>query len=269
MKRSGIVTLLTDFGTKDPYVSMMKGVMLSIDPCLNLIDQTHEIPPGNIKHASGFIIDTYSFFPEGTIHLAVIDPGVGTNRRPIAVKADGHLFVGPDNGLFWSVIDRFKGCKIVHLTREEFFLKDISMTFHGRDIFAPVCAHVSKGISIDRMGELITDPIELNISRPLIQNGVLIGEIDHIDHFGNIITNILQSDIRSFIGNYMFEVMVNDHTIESFVQTYSKASPDEPSALYSSSGRLEITVKQGSCSDLLGIDPENQMDYEVRVLIKR
>jgi hypothetical protein len=142
MKISGIITLLTDFGLSDPYVAMMKGVILSINPDARLIDISHQVRVGSILQAGGLIRETYPFLPRGTVHMVVVDPGVGSNRRLIGLEAGGHFFVGPDNGIFWPLIKDHQGARIINLIETKFFLSSVSHTFHGRDIFAPAAAHL-------------------------------------------------------------------------------------------------------------------------------
>ncbi len=152
MKPSGIITLTTDFGLTDPYVAMMKGVILSINPTAKIIDITHLIGAGSISQAAAVIQEIYPYFPQGTIHVAVVDPGVGTERRLLALEAKSHFFVGPDNGVFWPVLMNDQNSRLVHLTETKYFLPHVTKTFHGREIFAPVAAYLSLGIPLEGMG---------------------------------------------------------------------------------------------------------------------
>jgi S-adenosylmethionine hydrolase len=171
----GIITLLTDFGLEDPYVGIMKGVILNLNPKASLVDLTHQVGPGDIVQGARIIRDSFSFFPPGTIHVAVVDPGVGTNRKPILVKSRNHFFVGPDNGLFWPIIETDPRFRLIHLTRKEFFRPHISRTFHGRDIFAPVAGHLSLGVEPSKMGEIMEDPMSLPDVAPIQKGGPLFG----------------------------------------------------------------------------------------------
>ena len=144
MKAAGVVTLITDFGLSDPYVGIMKGVILTINPHASIVDISHQIKMGHITQAAYFLLESYRFFPKGTVHIAVVDPGVGGGRRPILLETQNHFFVGPDNGLFWPIITSHQQIKIIHLTERKYFLPDVSHTFHGRDVFAPVAAYLIK-----------------------------------------------------------------------------------------------------------------------------
>jgi len=186
--RSGIITLTTDFGLNDAYVGMVKGVILNIFPSAKIIDLTHNIEPQNILQAGYLLKTSVPYFPEGTVHLAVVDPGVGTSRRPILVQTSEQFLVGPDNGIFTDFFSA--NAKVFHLCRPEFFLSQISQTFHARDIFAPVSARLAKGMEPEKLGEAIPDPKILTLPQPEIQPDRILGRIIHIDRFGNLITNI-------------------------------------------------------------------------------
>ena len=197
MSESKIITLTTDFGTSDPYVGIMKGVILSINPKAKIIDITHSIPPQDIISAGVTIKNSFSFFPEKTIHLAVVDPGVGSKRSPLLIKTEKYFFIGPDNGLFSSIISNEKIENIVKITNKNYFLKKVSRTFHGRDIFAPVTAHLSTGKRPDTFGPDLKNPIITPFPKPCIVNkNEAEGEVIHIDRFGNLLTNISTSFIE-------------------------------------------------------------------------
>ena len=252
MKVSGIITLTTDFGLKDAYVGVMKGVILSINMKARIIDISHRIEPGSVGQAGGIISEAYPFFPNGTIHVAVVDPGVGGERRPIIVVSNGHLFVGPDNGLFWSIISSDPKAGIIHLTRPEYFLPHPSNTFHGRDIFAPVAAHLSSGMDPLEMGPGISDPLPLRAPIPRRTENVLSGQVIRVDHFGNLITNILKKDIKSFLRGGRPEIRLKHLVIKGMLKTYSETGRGGLLALIGSSGYLEIAVNLGRASDRLG-----------------
>ena len=241
MSRSGIITLTTDFGLKDAYVGTMKGVILSIFPQARLIDITHEIEPQNILQARFLLRNFVRYFPKGTVHLVVVDPGVGSERRAILVKSQGQFLVGPDNGVF---SDFFQAdARIFHLTQKEFFLKEISQTFHGRDIFAPVCAHLASGREPQEMGEEITDPLALPFPEPKKQGNLILGEVIYIDRFGNLITNLTKEQIPQ---NAVIRILGKE--ISGLSQSYAQHSPGSLLAIIGSSGLLEISLANDNAS---------------------
>ena len=264
-KRSGIITLLTDFGLTDPYLAMMKGVILSINPNARLVDVSHNILAGSILQASGMILETFPFFPEGTVHVVVVDPGVGSDRRLIALETGGHLFVGPDNGVFWPVIEGSKGSKIIHLRESKYFLPHLTPTFHGRDVFAPVAAHLSLGVGPGQMGPAINNPVELKAPAPYKIDDILYGQVMRVDNFGNLITNISRGDFADFVKTSKPCVYIGNMKINGLNNTYSDVDRGEPLALIDSSDRLEIAINFGRASEYMGIDPGEIVGTEVRV----
>ena len=265
MKRSGLITLLTDFGLKDPYLGMMKGVILAVNPDARIIDISHHVNAGSISRAAGIIRETYPYFPEGTVHMAVVDPGVGGKRRGIILMAPSHLFVGPDNGIFWPIINLHRDMKIIHITETKYFLPDVSSTFHGRDIFAPVAAHLSKGVDPLEMGPVISDPVKLQLPAPYQKGGALYGQVVNVDHFGNLITNIHRKELEGFIGNSRPIIRLGDLIIEGMLKTYAEVTPGEALALIGSSDNLEIAVNLGRADDKLGLDFQGVAGIEVEV----
>jgi S-adenosylmethionine hydrolase len=265
MKSSGTITLTTDFGLSDPYVGIMKGVILSINPAAKVIDISHLIKAGSVLQAAGIIQESYTFFPKGTVHVAVVDPGVGTERRLILLETERYLFVGPDNGIFWPIIVAHPDIKVIHLTENKYFLPNITHTFHGRDIFAPVAAHLSRGVDPREMGHFIRDPVPLKVPRPKQTGQVLSGQIIRVDHFGNLITNILQKDLDQFSGSAIPVIKIGDLVIEGVSQTYADASAGETLAMIGSSGLLEIAVNLGRACDRLGLNLEDIMGMRVGV----
>lgn len=265
MKPSGIITLITDFGLSDPYVAMMKGVILSINPKAVLVDITHHISAGAIHQASAMIHDAFSFFPKGTVHLGVVDPGVGSDRRLITLLAGGHYFVGPDNGLFYPVIEGDPAARIYHLKEKQFFLPRMTHTFHGRDIMAPVSGHVSLGVPPERMGPAIHDPINLNRPLPLQKAGVLYGQITHVDNFGNCTTNVRKDTLLRFLDASRPTIEVGQLIINQLNLTYSEVDGGQPLALINSSDWLEIAVNMGRASEYLGVNPDALIGTLVKV----
>lgn len=245
MKSSGIITLLTDFGNADGYVAAMKGVILGIMPHARLIDITHEVPPQEVA-AGAFILSAhYRYFPAGTVHVAVIDPGVGTSRHAIACFHDGHYFVGPDNGLF-DFCARAAPPPAVRLSRREFWRTALSNTFHGRDIFALVAAHLANGAALEELGDSFT----LKPQRPAhackVDQNTLHGEIIFSDRFGNLISNITREDLSRFASGAKIAVQLKCQTIHGLQTSYTSVGTGEPVALINSFDLLEIGVNQGN-----------------------
>ena len=265
MGHPGIITLTTDFGLSDPYVGMMKGVILSINPNARMVDISHLIKAGDITHAANLIQDTHKYFPKGTIHLGVVDPGVGGSRRPILVRIRDHLFIGPDNGLFWPIMNTAKHPEIIHLTENKYFLSSISRTFHGRDIFAPVAAHISRGTDPLKMGPVVHDPVRL--SMPVVeQHGdILCGQVIRVDHFGNMITNINRQDIDRYAGDEAPAIKIGNLVIDTLYRTYADAEEGKIMALFGSSECLEIAVNRGRACDQLGVDLKDRVGMRVEV----
>ena len=265
MKTSGIITLTTDLGISDPYVGIMKGVVLSINPEARIIDISHQIKAGSIVHAAVSLQEAYHFFPKGTVHVAVVDPGVGSDRRPILFKTENHLFVGPDNGVFWPIITAHKHITAIHLTETQYFLPNVSATFHGRDIFAPVAAHLSGGADPLVMGPSIDDPVSLNHKSPQQKTDAFCGEVIRVDHFGNLITNIHRRDLERFLGMDRPVIRVGNLIIEGIRQTYARARADELLALIGSSDYLEIAVNLGRACDRVGVTSGDIIGVAVEV----
>jgi S-adenosylmethionine hydrolase len=265
MKTSGIITLTTDFGLYDPYVAIMKGVILSINPGTRIVDVTHQVPPGALLHVASVIQDTIKYFPHGTINVVVVDPGVGGQRRPVAIETEDHFFVGPDNGLFWPIIEEDRSPTVIHLEEQKYFLSPVSNTFHGRDIFAPVAAHISLGIDIRKMGSVISDPVTFSFPRSEIRGNVLLGKIIRVDNFGNLITNINRTDMEAFLQSATPRISIGELTIEDVRHVYTDVPRGELLALYGSMNRLEIAVREGSASDILGLTASEVAGMKVAV----
>jgi len=247
-----IITLLTDFGIDDEYVGIMKGVILSINPCVSIVDITHHVDPQNIVQASYLIESSYTYFPEGTVHVLVVDPGVGTNRTILALSMNRHFFLAPDNGILSFLIDKGSVDSITEVTNSDYFLDSVSQTFHGRDIFAPVAAYLTKGVDIKCLGEPVDKKkiLKLNVKRPFISDsGKISGEIVYVDHFGNLITNIdldLLNKI-SAISNYKaVEIRIGKKKIKGLTHAYESVKKKMPLAIIGSRGYLEIAVNCGS-----------------------
>lgn len=243
-----IVTLCTDFGNIDGYVGIVKGVMLGIYPHISIVDLSHEIPPWNLSAASWIIGNSYKHFPAGSIHLVVVDPGVGSQRRAIALSADGHIFVAPDNGVLSSVLNTAKDIKAYELDKKEFWLDELSSTFHARDLFAPVAAHLSSGVSLAELAtECDLEPLcKLALKELQIKQNRVEGSVTYIDRFGNLITNIKKEYVRQSVL-----CQVGKKSIGRIGHTYASAEHGTPVAFVGSHGYLEIAVSQGRADQKL------------------
>lgn len=244
--RKPTVTLLTDFGTKDHYVASMKGVILSINPQCNLIDISHQVNPHDIQEGAFLLANASSFFPKGTVHLSVVDPGVGGPRKPILLATSNYFFVGPDNGLFTFAVRREKVEQCVVLTNQKYFLPCISSTFHGRDIFAPVAAHLSLGVKPESFGYQIDSWKELRFRGAKAKGRKLMGEILYIDTFGNLISNIDEQQFSHFTKGSPFFIRIGKRTIPGLKKGYWAGKRGEVMALWGGGGFLEISVREGS-----------------------
>jgi len=250
-----VITLVTDFGTTDHYVAAMKGVILGICPDAQLVDITHQIPPYQILEAAFTLSQAWPYFPAGSIHLIVVDPGVGSSRRPLLAEAGGHLFIAPDNGVLTLV----RNLRTRELTAERFFRNPVSRTFHGRDIFAPVAAHLATGVPLREFGSEIHDPVMLPAGEPVETSPRLwTGTILHVDHFGNIVTNF-PAKLSSELVNGKFEVRLGEYRIYQYFQDYSSSEVGEVFLIPGSSGYLEISARQTNAAFRLGISMADKL----------
>jgi S-adenosyl-L-methionine hydrolase (adenosine-forming) len=251
-----IITLLTDFGTEDYFVGAMKGVILTRIREALIVDITHGIPPQDVRAGAFTLSAAYDSFPSGSIHLAVVDPGVGSNRRPILVEAADHLFVGPDNGLFSMILDRVPVATVRHVTNTDYFLPNPSSTFHGRDIFAPVAAALAQGVEPGELGPVIQDPVRFGfVEGESLIDGTMVGRVIHVDHFGNCVTNFAWEQLQPLLTAQRFCLRVKDREIHQLLRTYSEASAQtgEPFVTIGSAGFLEISVRCSSAARELKI----------------
>jgi S-adenosylmethionine hydrolase len=246
------ITLLTDFGLKDGNVGVMKGVIWGIAPDAQIADLSHEISPQNVPEAALILARSAPYFPEGTIHVVVVDPGVGTARRPIAARLGNHLYVVPDNGVLTILLERAEGKKwpveIIHTNNPKYWRPDVSHVFHGRDIFAPVAGHLAAGVALKDLGEPVRDPVRLRLPQPERTPNGLRGEIIHIDHFGNLSSNIR---IEHLGEPENVTVRLNETEIHGMVHTFGERQPGELIALYGSTGNLIFSVVNGSAAQRL------------------
>jgi S-adenosyl-L-methionine hydrolase (adenosine-forming) len=249
-----VITLLTDFGTSDYFVSAMKGVILSINPDARLVDITHEIPAQDIEAAAFTLLTAHTSFPPGTIHLAVVDPGVGSARRAIVVEAGRQVFVGPDNGIFSYVCERETHARVFEVTNKEYFRVPLSSTFHGRDVFAPVAAAISNGIDTSEFGEQINNPVMLPPLMPQkSKNGSIKGRIIHIDRFGNCITNLTPGELTEKMIADGAHLVANGAKVKSFRKFFSeqRGRGKEVFGIWGSAGFLELAAKDKSAAKIL------------------
>jgi len=249
--RQPIVTLTTDFGLADHFTGAMKGVILSIEPRARIVDISHEIAPYSIPEAAFVLAQAYRCFPAGTVHVAVVDPGVGTSRRPILAEAARQFFVAPDNGVLSMVYAQEKH-KVRAVTRGAFFRKPVSQTFHGRDVFAPVAAHLAHGVEAARFGKLISDYVRGDFAEP-VSRGELgwTGCILKVDRFGNLITNFASAGFPD-LDRRAFEMRVGRQHVTACLVNYAQGKPRQLFAIAGSSGFLEIAANQGSAAKLTG-----------------
>jgi S-adenosylmethionine hydrolase len=249
-----IVTLTTDFGTRDPWVGIMKGVILGICPEARLVDLTHEVAAQDVLEGALCLEAAAHFFPRETIHLAVVDPGVGGPRRAVAVRAGGHRFVGPDNGLLSLAFGRGGGpVAAVELTAPEFRLSPLSRTFHGRDLFAPAAAHLASGVALERLGPAATDLARLVPPSPGAAGDHVLGEVIGVDRFGNLLTSLREEDLARLgeVGGLMVEI--GEVHLGAPLSAYADAPPGGLGAIVGSTGRLEVFARDGSARAALGV----------------
>ncbi|MCX8116477.1 MAG: SAM-dependent chlorinase/fluorinase [Desulfobacterota bacterium] len=249
--RHPIVTLLTDFGTKDPYVASMKGVILGINPRCQVVDITHQIAPQDVVEGAFVLSNAFSYFPEGTVHVAVVDPEVGGKRHPVLIVTERYFFVGPDNGLFGFVLRKERMKEAYILTEKRFFLPRVSSTFHGRDIFSPVAGHLTLGVPPKAFGREAHSLKDLGFPVPQQRGRTLTGEVIHVDRFGNLITNIDRATLLDFSGGGPIRLSVSKRKIEGIRTSYWEGKKGELMALFGSSDLLEIAVREGSAQERL------------------
>lgn len=250
MANRSIITLLTDFGLADHYVAAMKGVILGICPEARLVDISHEIKPFGIEDAAFTLAEAYPCFPKSTIHLVVVDPGVGSARRPLLVEADGHRFVGPDNGVLTIPLDRDPKCRVREITAARYFRQPVSNTFHGRDIFAPVAAHLASGVPAGRFGRRVADWVAFREFRFAQTDAAdsQAGRVLHVDRYGNLITSFRVSDF----AQKPFDLVVHSTRVDQYSESYSAAPKGQIVVVPGSGGYLEVSVNQGDAAQATG-----------------
>ena len=251
-----IITLTTDFGISDTYVGIMKGVILGINPNAQVVDLTHAIPPQDIHEAALSVHSAHRYFPEGTIHTIVVDPGVGSNRRAVVCQTDRAFFVCPDNGILTYLLHEIENAggqsiNAVEIQNSAYYLPEVSNTFHGRDIFAPVAAHLSLGVSLASIGPLVEGLVKFPIPTPQVSGNTIIGQIVKFDRFGNAITNISES-VLARIGS-TYEIRVRSTQLMRINRAYAESGIGKPLAIIGSLGLLEIAINGGSAEVSLGL----------------
>ncbi len=247
-----IITLTTDFGATDHLVGSMKGVILNINPAVRIVDLNHSVVPFDILDGALSLASAYRYFPPRTIHVVIVDPGVGTERRPILVSGEKQFFVAPDNGVLSMIYER-ESCTVRHITAEHYFLNPVSPTFHGRDIFAPTAAWLSKAFQTEAFGEVITDFVRFTMPKAKSSGQGVKGVILRVDAFGNLMTNLTAEDFPiGALGGGAIKLAVNGKQVLKFAQTFASGNPGEPIAVLGSTGYVEIAVNRGSAARTLG-----------------
>jgi S-adenosyl-L-methionine hydrolase (adenosine-forming) len=250
-----LITLTTDFGLNDHFIGTIKGVLLSIVPEATIVDICHSVQAFDVLDGALTISQAYSYFPAGTIHVVVVDPGVGTGRRPIILTAEGYKFVGPDNGVLSMIYDREDRISVRHVTSEHYSLQPVSNTFHARDIFAPIAGYLAKGVEADRFGEEISDYVRFSAPRPKPAEGnTLRGVVLKVDRFGNLITNITPQDAPPLFQPEPppFRIVVGKREITQMHTAYAHGAPGEVFGILGSMGFLEIAANRGAAAQILG-----------------
>ena len=250
----GLITLLTDFGDRDSFVASMKGVILTINPQATIVDISHHVPPHSIEDAAYLLKSCYRYFPEGTVHVAVVDPGVGTERRPLGIRTARYYFLGPDNGLFSYIFDEEKEVEVRVIENQQTHLDSVGHTFDGRDLFAPAAAWLTRQQPFVSFGRLIYDFKTFTVSKPKWESMVLVGEIVHVDQFGNLISNLTPhhvKEVREVTKQSNARICIAGHTIDRLVGSYSEGDPLIPHALINSNGQIEIFLKEGSAAHIM------------------
>lgn len=260
---SRIITLTTDFGLQDHYVSVMKAVMLDIVPDVRFIDVSHEIAPQDVMAGAWVVRNAAPHFPANTVHLVVVDPGVGTERTPVALQINEQFFVGPDNGIFSLIGEEF-GYNAVKLENQKYWRNVHSNTFHGRDIFAPVAAHLANGVPLDELGPPLEKLVTYRWAIPISDKDGIQGWIVHIDRFGNLISNIPSSLIEETIGDSRVKVYVGNTILDEIVLTFGAVPDGEPAAYIGSSDKLEIAINKGNAQQMLSVEKGAQVSIVVQ-----
>ena len=255
MSQSPLITLTTDFGLNDHFVGTIKGILLGIAPDARIVDISHSVQAFDVLDGALTISQAYSYFPSGTVHMVIVDPGVGSARRPILATTERHHFVAPDNGVLSLMYAREERLSVRHVTAEHYYLQPVSNTFHARDIFSPIAAYLAKGVDPDRFGSEITDFVRFAAPRPKAVDGMLRGVILKVDRFGNLITNVTAQDAPALFGANppAFKILAGKREITEIHAAYADGAPGEVFAILNSMGYLEIAANRTAATQLLGI----------------
>lgn len=254
-----LITLTTDFGLTDHYVGAMKGVIYNIHPAANIVDISNSVQSYDLLDGAMTIAQSYSYYPKDTIHVVVVDPGVGTSRRPILVSAGTHFFIAPDNGVLSLVYEREERVTVRHITSSHYFHQPVSQTFHGRDVFAAVAGWLSKGVEPGKFGEVIEDYVRFAAPSAKAGEGNQVrGIVLKADKFGNLITNLTPSDVPMMFGGE-FKITVGNATITKLLSSYAEGAKGEPFAILGSGGFLEISVNKGSAAQMVGANKGSEV----------
>ncbi len=251
------VGLLSDFGLSDHYVGALKGVLAKLAPNARVIDVTHQIPPFDVVAGGLALYQAYAHFPRKSSFVAVVDPGVGSSRKPILVETQDYFFIGPDNGLLSMALSEQKIRRIVHLTQEKYFQKPLSATFHGRDLFAPVAAHLAQGLSAEFFGPELTDYERIPSFIPSFDSKQITGRILAFDRFGTAITNLSRNFLQRHFHRPVLRAQIGTKTLEGLKNHYAEVEPGEPLLLFGSGGLLEIAVREDSAASVLGLNRDD------------
>jgi S-adenosylmethionine hydrolase len=257
----GVIGLLTDFGLNDNFVGVMKGVISRINPQAKIVDLCHEIESHNIHDAAFLLKSSYPYFPEGTVFLIVVDPGVGSERKSVIVETEKYIFVAPDNGVLSFLTERDIK-RIIQITNEKYFLKPVSCTFHGRDIFAPVAAHLSRGEKVEKFGTAIKEIKRIKFPEPQVKNNRLMGEVMYVDHFGNLTTNINRDVFLRFIEDKKFQIVIGKAKISKISSSYQEGEKGLPIAIFGSFDNLEISLYRDDISQRLNLNKGSKIYIE-------
>lgn len=258
-----IITLTTDFGLSDSYVAAMKGVILGIAPQATVIDISHQIVPHNVREAAYVLHTALPYFPPGTVHVVVVDPGVGSARRPMAAQVGGSYLVGPDNGVFTYALQAGQPATCIHLDKPAYWLPQVSRTFHGRDLFSPVAAHLTLGVALEALGTPVDDPVLFVVRQAQREpDGRLRGQVIHVDRFGNLVSNIP----GSWLAGRLWSVHIAGQQIIGPSLAYAEVTPGQLLTLVSSDATLEVAVRDGSAAERLGVAAGEPIEAQPRAM---
>lgn len=251
-----LITLLTDFGDHDYFVASMKGIILNINPQARIVDLSHHVSPYQVEEAAYMLNSSYRYFPDGTVHVAVVDPGVGSARRPLLVSTSRYFFLAPDNGLLTDIIENELSVEVRQIENKQYRLDSEGATFDGRDVFAPAAAWLTRGQAPGTFGRLIRDAATLPAQEPAWEGSAFVGRVAYVDHFGNLISNITPfhlAEVRRYTKRTSVVIRIAGTTIDDLTPCYADGSSDSPGALINSNGYLEIFVKEGSAAHMLNV----------------